>query len=324
MLRIAGNRGSVFVFTLWAVMTLAIFAVGLAGMARQRVLIYQRIEKKSELKWIAESAVKKIIFDLRSAIKDPAFIREKKWYHTSLDSTQMTVGRGRVSYLISDESGKINLNTATFETLTTLFQNVAHMSEEPASRLAAAVIDFRDEDDHVNTFLGPTGSERYAYELANLPYAPLNRDFEFVSELRFVQGMTDEVFQKVSRILTPVGESSVNLNMATPDAMVGMGLQPETAEKIVDVRRGLDKKDGTDDDELIDNLDALTQALRARYGLSQQEEVSLQHAIKHGFFSTRPELFRIVVDAQMPGSNDHQRVVCLYGISKGLVYWHET
>ncbi len=324
MIKRNSESGSVFVLAIWSVMMLAIFAVGLAGMARQRALVYQRLEKREELKWVAEAAVKKIIYDLRKAVEDPSFIHEKKWYDTSLGTTEMTVGRGLVRYSLLDESGKINLNTASFETLATLFQNVAHMSEEPARHLAAAVMDFRDSDDHVSTYFESTGSERAAYNFANLSYQPLNRDFQYLSELRFVKGMTAEIFNKMKDVVTAHGESTLNLNMASAAAMHAMGIEPETADKIVAIRQGLDRRDGTDDDLVIESLQTLSEELRSRYGLSEQEDVSLQNGINHGLFATRPEMFRIAVDARIAGTKDHKRVVCLYGISKGLMYWYEN
>lgn len=77
-----------------------------------------------------------------------------------------------------DEAGKLNLNTATLEMLELL----PGMTPE----LAAAIIDWRDEDSDVSS----GGAESEVYQRLNPPYLCKNAKFESVEELRLVNGMT--------------------------------------------------------------------------------------------------------------------------------------
>lgn len=79
-------------------------------------------------------------------------------------------------FSLMDEGSKLNLNTATQEMLEAL----PNMTAE----LAAAIVDWRDEDEDPS----PGGAESQTY-LLNVPaYSCKNSSFETVEELRMVQG----------------------------------------------------------------------------------------------------------------------------------------
>ena len=82
---------------------------------------------------------------------------------------------------LSDESAKINLNTASREML----EAMPFMTPE----LAAAIIDWRDEDSEVTD----GGAEDETYLRLNPPYRCKNAPFESVDELRLVRGATLDI-----------------------------------------------------------------------------------------------------------------------------------
>jgi DNA uptake protein ComE-like DNA-binding protein len=93
------------------------------------------------------------------------------------------LGRGEVTetqktpvFSLMDEGSKLNLNTATQEMLEAL----PNMTAE----LAAAIIDWRDEDEDLTS----GGAESQTYLLNVPPYSCKNASFETVEELRMVQG----------------------------------------------------------------------------------------------------------------------------------------
>jgi DNA uptake protein ComE-like DNA-binding protein len=79
-------------------------------------------------------------------------------------------------FSLIDEAGKLNLNTATVEML----QMLPNMTPD----LAAAIVDWRDEDDDIT----PGGAESETYMRHNPPYSAKNGPFETVGELRLVRG----------------------------------------------------------------------------------------------------------------------------------------
>jgi len=80
-----------------------------------------------------------------------------------------------------DECSKLNLNTATVEMLKLL----PRMTDE----LAAAIVDWRDEDDEVTE----NGAESNAYQLRSPAYACKNAEFETVEELCLLIGADWEI-----------------------------------------------------------------------------------------------------------------------------------
>jgi DNA uptake protein ComE-like DNA-binding protein len=87
-----------------------------------------------------------------------------------------TVNPDQISFSLIDEASKLNLNTATREML----EELPGMTAE----LAAAIIDWRDEDSEVTS----GGAEDETYLRLNPPYRCKNADFESVGELRLVLG----------------------------------------------------------------------------------------------------------------------------------------
>ncbi len=88
--------------------------------------------------------------------------------------------QAEIAYGLADENGKINLNSAPPEVL----KELPGMSEE----IAAAIVDWRDEDDATQN-----GAESDYYQGLEPPYACKNAPFDTVEELMFVKGMTSAI-----------------------------------------------------------------------------------------------------------------------------------
>jgi general secretion pathway protein K len=99
--------------------------------------------------------------------------------------------------MIESEAGKVDLNAATFELLKSLF-SIVGVTDDQSAALAAAVIDWRDQDDLVHL----NGAESPQYRSANLPYGAKNEPFDSIEELRMVLGVTPDIFTKASSALT--------------------------------------------------------------------------------------------------------------------------
>lgn len=84
----------------------------------------------------------------------------------------------RRAFALNDECAKLNLNTATLEML----EGLPGMT----AQLAAAIIDWRDEDEEATQ----GGAESQYYSFLEPPYRAKNAPFETVEELRWVAGAT--------------------------------------------------------------------------------------------------------------------------------------
>lgn len=116
---------------------------------------------------------------------------------------------------IQDEGGKIDLNAAPDELLRGLFRS-SGLDDAQSAALAAAVADWRDEDD----LRRAAGAEESDYRAAGLEYAPKNRTFQAIEELQQVLGMSRALYTRLAPAITVHSQrSSVNTATAPPQVL---------------------------------------------------------------------------------------------------------
>lgn len=138
----------------------------------------------------------------------------------------LDIGGFTVSVSARPESAKIDLNFADVTLLTGLFK-AAGADDDQAAHLAGAVEDWRDADDllHLN------GAEEREYAAAGLNYAPANKLFESVNELRLVFGMTDAIFACIKGDVTVLAQrAAVDIDHASPLVRRAAGITGDAAQ----------------------------------------------------------------------------------------------
>jgi type II secretory pathway component PulK len=104
----------------------------------------------------------------------------------------------------------LNVNQASEEMLRNFLASGLRIDYAWAERLAAAILDWRDDDDlpRIN------GAERDEYIAAGAAVLPGNRPFNDVDEVRHVLGMTPELFEAMRPYITTIGSGRINVNAA--------------------------------------------------------------------------------------------------------------
>jgi type II secretory pathway component PulK len=178
------------------------------------------------------------------------------------DSGDVPLGRGSYRILVADEEGKIALNRAHADTLARLLENTGVSDSELRRTIVDAILDWRDadHDHHVH------GAEREYYGALLHPYAPRNRDFPHLDELLLVKGMRREIldgtvtddprraallatspqdrdfrpgeYLGIRSFVTVHGTGRVNINAASLDVLVAIGIGAVEAEALLEGRRG--------------------------------------------------------------------------------------
>ncbi len=135
-----------------------------------------------------------------------------------LIAQEMTFGDARYSLRVRDTGAALNLNEADEQVLRQFFAQGMGVDYAYADRLAQAILDWRDEDEIPR--LG--GGEREEYLKARAPVLPPNRDFAELDELRYVMGMTPDLFESAVPYLTLIGSGDVNVNSAPEPVLLAL------------------------------------------------------------------------------------------------------
>lgn len=135
----------------------------------------------------------------------------------------LEIGGFRVKVSARPERGKVDLNFADEGLLATLFRS-GGATPDQADALAASVEDWRDGD----ALVRPNGAERRQYEAAGRNYAPANRLFESVAQVRFVLGMTSRIFDCISGELTVLTQApGIEIRHASPALQRELGVEAQ-------------------------------------------------------------------------------------------------
>jgi len=145
------------------------------------------------------------------------------------------IGDKECEILITDESGKININKITDKTKNGFirFLMTVGIKEHDAEIITDSILDWMDEDDlhHVN------GAEKSYYESLPEPYEPKNGSFEFIEELTLVRGVTPEIYELLSSYVTIYGGEKINVNFAPEEVFYYiLEMRPETIDAFVEYR----------------------------------------------------------------------------------------
>jgi general secretion pathway protein K len=141
-----------------------------------------------------------------------------------------------VEVLVTDERGKLNINSATDVELRQLFF-ANGLDQDQADLLTDAVLDWSDIDELTR----PNGAELPEYESAGYQVGPGNRSFVMVEELLQVLGLPWELYQQIEPGLTVWSDAgAVNPAYAPAEALLALpDMTRELADEFVQARHEL-------------------------------------------------------------------------------------
>lgn len=222
--------GVALVLVLWILVLITVASGAFTLMARMDQLEANTLLSTTQARMSAEAAINLMALQLRDADDFTRPVADGRPYG-------MTIGEVSVEVRVTDERGKLDINSAQEDTLFNLMVNHG-LSPSDAELLAAAILDWRDPDDleRVN------GAEVEAYERAGLAVGPANRPFMMKAELLQVLGMPFELYRQIDRGITVFSKASLpDLGFAPVEALMALeGITLEEAEEFVAQRNELD------------------------------------------------------------------------------------
>jgi general secretion pathway protein K len=215
------QQGIALVLTLWLTVLLTAIAAGFAYSMHTEAIAAGNAISVARVRAAADGAVERAVYELAKPRLPGAWIPNgaaHAWKDGEIDLTVRA----------TDETAKIDLNSANEVLLRGLFTQIGGVDAETAARLVDAVIDWRDPDD----FRRPNGAESADYQGAGAKVLPANAPFETVGEVSRVLGMTPAVYARIAPSVT-VYSRTAGINPLTASRDVLMAL-PNADPAIVD------------------------------------------------------------------------------------------
>lgn len=180
----SGGRQNRRAVALIAVMWVLVLLAVMVTVATQETYMDTRISMSASdrirCKWAARAGLERAIAVLESDLRDSDSLYDP-WsaYMAVADFNNIVLDGCRFSVSVTDEAGKLNINTITREQLLWL----PDMTEE----IADAILDWRDSDDEAREL----GVETPYYVNLERGYPARNGDFRTIRELLQVRGVTE-------------------------------------------------------------------------------------------------------------------------------------
>jgi general secretion pathway protein K len=244
--RFSNNQSGVaLLIVLWVVVLLLTIALSFSVMARTEIFSTLTFKEQLENKYLAEAGLQRGIVELfyRAANKNrQALFVEEKILRTDGTTYIGKLENGSYRLSMSDESGKININTLTDSSgivLNNLLVNLG-IEKETADTIVDSILDWKS----------PTGLHRlhgadssYYSSLPN-PYKAKNANFDNLEELLLVKGVTPDILYGngqrpgLIRFLTIYGDASrININAAALEVLKAIPfISADAVQKIIALR----------------------------------------------------------------------------------------
>jgi general secretion pathway protein K len=187
------QRGFALISVLWTVAMLGMMAAATQDLTVTSVRTERRALARAHLENDLDAAVARAILALDDTRVDERWRVDGYPYSFTYDRIPMTVS-------IQDEDGKFDINEADDDTLEPLFESVG-VDAKTAAVISDRIVEWRTEpaSGDAHTLHGGTDGD---YAAAGLPWRPRHADFQSVSELNLVLGMTPALFAKIRSDVT--------------------------------------------------------------------------------------------------------------------------
>jgi general secretion pathway protein K len=239
-------------------------------------------------------------------------------YSSLLDRWAMPIElddeKGSLRVDITDESGKLNLNSIVYPngTLNEDFFNIGlrlFRGQKLSADLLDAVADWIDDNGEPR----PGGAESNYYKSLPVPYQAKNAALDTFDELRMVKGFDEKTLDTLRPFVTVYGDASgiqtslININTAPPEvlAVLDEDMTDTLVDRILEYRKTTPFKAASDIVK-IPGMETIGQKL---YGLT---------------IGVKGTVYRIVSRATVNGTiRIVEALVRIDGLKPAILYWRE-
>ncbi len=319
-----GNRGIALVTVLLVVALLVAVVVEFNRIAMADIQVSNNFMDERKIVYTTVSgisAIGELLLLDRKYTQSDNLLDEWAQGETYFEAASMLLDEGQVSGTITDEEGKININSLVgndgkmnsrqFQLWKRLLEQPEfQLNEQKVLTIIHGVKDWLDADDEVSAIYG---AEDETYR--PLGYQSKNGPMDTVEEMLLVNGVTDELFYGsrdrpgIQNCFTVYGDERVNINTAPIPVLRALSpLMTETEARELHSYRT--------DPVNRDALNSPTWYLR----LWPYDE-----PIPAALLTARSDYFTVRVSGTLRESRKHVRAVILRkGAPASIIYWQET
>lgn len=233
-----GSRGIALVMVLWVLVVLIVTAFSFAYTTRTETNSTLVFKNSLEEKFCSEAGIERGIMELFYRKQNLNVEGAEPWKPNGT-TYRDSLGACTYQVRITDESGKVDINTMPDIILKNLLLALGFVAEE-ADAITDSVMDWKDADELVRL----RGAESGYYMSLSNPYKAKNTDFETLEELSLVKGINSQVLygsaerKGIMGFLTVHSRSTaVNINAAPKEALMAIpGMTTTIAEAIINYR----------------------------------------------------------------------------------------
>jgi general secretion pathway protein K len=241
---VKGERGIALVMVMWMIVLLVVLASEMVAAVKGDTASVINFREDREAYYLALAGVQMAMSEILREYDFNYYEGEEGMVFARLDEVgaefepavrkNIPLGSGVVTYRITDENGKVNLNwlAGNPEGMIRLLQGLFPEGDIDIAEVIDSIRDWVDADDLVR--LG--GAESDYYNSLPEPYDAKNGPFDTVDELRKVKGITGEIYLVLADKVTVHSTSGVNLNTASPEALLATGVGEEEILNIIGIR----------------------------------------------------------------------------------------
>jgi len=228
------ENGIALMLTLWVMVFLTIVATQFALSAKTEVRVVGNYVEEVKCYYLAKAGIALAIAEIsnpdnkfsyidgksrlmfgRAGKKDAALNVDSKESTVDPNKDNMAFGGGHITYKIEDEGGKIPINILAknrdVKKISSLLALAGVKEGGGMDTLAESIIDWVDNDDlHLLN-----GAENDYYRSLDPPYDCKNGPIDIFEEMLLIQGMTREIFEKLTPLISVFSNTSKDFNPNT-------------------------------------------------------------------------------------------------------------
>ena len=240
------DQGIALLLVLWILTILMLLVFSFSYMARTETYATMAFKSGAEKKFFAEAGLERGIMEIfyRQFYREQTVdIEGREIWKTDDTPYQGQIGDGLYTVRITNEQGKVDINTASEVVLKNLFINLGVQAEE-ADTIVDSIMDWKDPDDLHRLH----GAESDYYMSLPNPYKAKDADFETLEELLLVKGMTSEILYGTNEkkgaidfLTINSGQGEIDINAAPKEVLMSIpGITPGLADAIIDKRKDVE------------------------------------------------------------------------------------